>query len=138
MKINFLMTAVLGLNSLLPWSLISAQNNREVADVPFSFVVADRNFPAGRYLVSHFRNAPIFSLRNQQGDVLYIQLGLRSHGNPENPSVTFACQQEQGCVLAKVTPPDSAYAYGLRPLNDDNQGQKLQMVSMISIKLKAH
>jgi hypothetical protein len=125
----------IGVSSLFVSTPLSAQDNSAVADVPFAFVVANQTLPAGKYNVSQIQyGSPVFSLRNEQGDALFVQLGVRTQGQPEHPSLTFACKGH-ACLLAKITPPNSSVAFGL--IRNENKPQKLELVSMISIKLKA-
>jgi hypothetical protein len=115
---------------------LAAQTNSAVAEVPFAFVASNRTLPAGKYNVSELRpGSAIFSLRNAEGQSIFVQLPLSEDGKPENPSLTFACYGSE-CVLAKVTPPNSPTAYALNPSSIEKQlPHRLGMASMISIKL---
>jgi hypothetical protein len=128
-----------GVGSLFVSHPLSAQDNRAVADVPFAFVVANRTLAAGKYDVSQLKNGTrVFSLRNENGDSLFVQLAGRMQGNPGKPSLTFFCHGKD-CVLAKITPPNSGVAYGLtRGSLDVNRAKTTELASMVSITLKSH
>ena len=115
---------------------LAAQTNREVADIPFAFVVCNRTMPAGKYDVSQLRSSsPVFTVRDSQGHGTFIQLGKFEPGKPDKPSLTFACYGKD-CVLAKITPPNDPTAYALSEASiEKNLPHKLGMASMISIKL---
>jgi hypothetical protein len=118
---------------------LGAQTNRQVADIPFAFVVCNRTLPAGQYSVTQMRaSSPIFTVRDTKGHGVFVQLNQNETGKPYNPSLTFACYGKE-CVLAKITPPNDSTAYALsQSAVEKNLTHKLGMASMVSIKLKAH
>ena len=110
-----------------------AQENRKIARVPFAFIVANQTLPAGRYNVLQVQgsSSPVFVLRNDRGDSIFVHLKARSTGNNQSPSITFACNAHD-CVLATIAPPHSSMAFGLGP-----GFIQTSHVPLVSIELKA-
>lgn len=115
---------------------LAAQNTTAVAEIPFAFVVSQQTMPAGKYDISQMNGARnLFGLRDNHGHAIFVQLGANETGNPQNPSLTFACYGKE-CVLAKITPPDSLTAYSLSQKSiEKNVPHTLGMASLISIKM---
>jgi hypothetical protein len=117
---------------------LAAQTNTAVADIPFAFVISNHTMPAGEYRVSELRYGnPVFVFSDARGHSIIVPLTHSERGNPEKPSVTFACYGKE-CVLAKVTPPNSQTAYALsQEAIEKNLPHRLGMASMIAIKVSA-
>jgi hypothetical protein len=116
---------------------LTAQDNREVADIPFAFVVSHRTLPAGRYIVSQLHSgSSVFAVADSRSHSVLAQFGKTEQGNPEKPSLTFACYGKE-CVLAKVTPPGgAAYTLGQDAI-EKSLSHKLGMAALISVKIQA-
>jgi hypothetical protein len=119
-------------------SHLGAQTNREVADIPFAFVVSQRTLPAGQYTVSQLHSdSRVFVIADSNHHSIMVQLGITETGAPEKPSLTFACYGKE-CVLAKVTPPNSLAAYALsRTAIEKNLPHKLGMAALVSVNVKS-
>jgi hypothetical protein len=118
---------------------LGAQEHQQVAEIPFAFVVGNRTLPAGTYGVSQTSSltgaSSVFTLIDGRRHSILVALNTNLAGHPDKPSVTFACYSNQ-CVLAKVTPPGSATAYGLSTDSIEKKlSHTLGMASMVSIKL---
>jgi hypothetical protein len=115
---------------------LAAQAHRMVATIPFAFLVDNRTMPAGQYDLSQQNpSTSVFALRDARGQGIFVQMGNREQGKPDNPSLTFACYGKE-CVLAKITPPDSLTAYSLGSHSiEKNLRHTLGMASMVSVKL---
>jgi hypothetical protein len=119
-------------------SNLSAQGHGMSADIPFAFVAGKSTMPAGRYVVRTANaSGSVFELNNGSNSVL-IQLGVNEDRKSDKASVTFACDGKD-CLLAKITPPGTFYAFGLGKNEVEKRlHHKLGMASMISVKLNAH
>jgi hypothetical protein len=120
---------------------LGAQQHRAVAEIPFAFEAGNRTFPAGTYGVSQTLaiagDSSVFTLIDGRLHSAFVQLNTNETGHPDNPSLTFACYGKE-CVLAKVTPPGSARAYGLsQSYIEKHLHHTLGMASLISVKLAA-
>jgi hypothetical protein len=118
---------------------LGAQEHPQVAAIPFAFVVGNRTLPAGTYRVSQTSSmagdSPVFTLIDDRRHSFFVALNTNLTGDPDKPSVTFACYGND-CLLAKVTPPGSAKAYGLSKDSIEKKlSHTLGMASMVSIKL---
>jgi hypothetical protein len=120
-------------------SHLAAQTNREVAYVPFAFVAGNQKMPAGRYVVDEAAaGSPLFRLTDDRRHTIFVPFSRAVRGNPERPSLTFACYGKE-CILAKVTPPVSMSAYELSQQSIDKKiSHKVGVVSMIAIRLTDH
>jgi hypothetical protein len=120
---------------------LAAQGNRGLAEIPFAFTAGTRTLPAGTYEVSRLSLtgfSTVFTVMDNRGHSILVALNQRVQGNPEKPSLTFACYEKE-CVLAKVTPPDSAVAYNLSETYIEKQlHHSVGVASMISIKIGSH
>lgn len=115
---------------------VAAQGHPATADIPFAFIANKTTMPAGRYRVTQFdASGYLFVLRNAAGGTIFVPLGAREDGNPDKPSVTFACYGRE-CLLTKIAQPGSSTAYSLSSRSvEKNLHYTLGIASMVSIKL---
>jgi hypothetical protein len=115
---------------------LAAQEHTGSANIPFAFVVSHTTMPAGHYKVSQSAmGSSVFIFADDRRHSTMVQLGQISEGAPDKPSLTFACYGKE-CVLAKVTPPGTSYAYGLsKAAIEKNLSHKLGMAALISVKV---
>jgi len=116
---------------------LSAQTNPSTAEIPFAFVANHVHLAAGTYRVSQpMQGAPsVFALADSRGGKIFVNLGGNETGQPDKPSLTFACYGKE-CVLAKVTPPNSQVAYAAPKYAVERSfSHSVGMASMVSIKL---
>lgn len=91
--------------------VISAQDEKEVAKIPFAFQASQRTLPAGEYTVSETETRGLFRVSNAIGEGLFVSMGPKGLGTPRHPSLTFLCDGSQR-LLTKIQT-DSGQNYGI-------------------------
>jgi hypothetical protein len=96
------MLILITLGAMFGLSVAPAQGQAAVrVSVPFGFVVADRAFPEGQYMVSSTKNKVM--VRNAQGKTIAVVLSnaVSDRSIPETGQVVFRCY-DQLCFLSEV------------------------------------
>ena len=124
-----------GVSAVLGVMPLAAQQNREIAKVPFAFSVEQRSFPAGEYTVAQLNQDGLFQMYDGNRHSIFLNAPIQTTTNPEKPHLTFSCYAKE-CTLAEISMPgnDLGHAFTQHAI-DKNQTRKLGMVSMISIRL---
>lgn len=137
MKLNMThMILTAGLSALLGTASLSAQNLREVADIPFAFHTQQQTFPAGTYQVSEQGTNGIFQLLSPDRKSIFVGAMVPVTANPDKPHLKFACYGGE-CVLSEISMPGREMAYRASQSQiDKNLSHKLGVAAMISVPLK--
>jgi hypothetical protein len=86
-------------------SALIAQSNDLSAKVPFAFQVADKAFPAGRYVVGEYGYTGVHSLRSTTtGKAVFIAGADRSLTHAGPARLVFHCYSGDNCFLAEIRP----------------------------------
>lgn len=80
-----------GLSAMLGSLVLSAQDQKEKATIPFAFEASGRILPAGDYTVSEMSARGVFTLRNTEGDALFVNAPKNDTGDAEHPRLVFNC-----------------------------------------------
>jgi hypothetical protein len=84
---RFILTA--GLSAVFGSLVLSAQNQREKANVPFAFQTSERSLAAGEYTVQETSSASVLKLSDSQGRAIFVASYLTDNGAPVNPRLIF-------------------------------------------------
>ena len=84
---------------------LAAQDHCVLANIPFAFIANGTTMPSGRYQLAPWgASGSTFILRNATGREVFVLLGTREGGKPNQGSITFACH-DKNCVLVQIAPP---------------------------------
>jgi hypothetical protein len=126
-----------GLSALLGATAAVAQNQTEVADVPFTFHAAQNTLPAGKYTVAEQTSNGIFRLRDADGHSIYVSMHPGKDSNPDQPKLTFIRDGGE-YVLAGVSMPGSTAGWeSSQSAIEKDLTRKLGIAAMISVPLTA-
>lgn len=106
MKKIIQIVSFLALILVLAGADVQAQNSTRIeADVPFDFVIGDRSFAAGKYVMRIRRvpsGADLFEVRDAKNRIVYEAFGL-SNGETGDGKAHFIFNREEGVAkLSKV------------------------------------
>jgi hypothetical protein len=120
-----------GLSAILGSLTLSAQDQREVANIPFAFEVNHVSLPAGEYTVQRM-NAELFQMYDADGHSTFLMAPVKTEGKPD-PRLTFRCYGNDR-VLSEIWT-DDGIGYGLLKSKWEKD-RKLEMSAVISVALK--
>ncbi|MGA8028642.1 MAG: hypothetical protein WB992_15975 [Bryobacteraceae bacterium] len=113
---------------------LTAQDQREVANIPFAFEASHTAMPAGQYTVKETGTRGLFQVYDAKGHGVFLSTASREQGKPENPRLAFRVSGDQH-ILAQVWTPDGA-GYGVSKSSIERDlNRKLEMASLISVRL---
>src|ERR1700746_501065 len=78
-----------GLSALFGSLVLSAQDQKAKANIPFAFQNSDRTLPAGEYTVQETSSRGVLKLCNSEGHAIFVSSSLADTGAPANPSLIF-------------------------------------------------
>ena len=123
-----------GLSTLLGAVNLSAQGQREVAEIPFAFHANHKLMPAGKYVVEQKNEIGIFQLRDSAGEAIFVSMIQQDRGKADNPKLTFRCYGNDR-VLAQVWTEDGR-GYGVSESSiEKDLHRRLDMAALISVRL---
>ena len=77
-KKYFIFAALLIVSIGLSATAQAADESKVIAHIPFDFIVAGKNMPAGTYTVSRLSSGPVLLVSSQNAGVLVVPLTLHS------------------------------------------------------------
>jgi hypothetical protein len=126
-----------GLSALLGTVSLSAQDVREVADVPFTFQAGQQTFSAGKYEVSERNTTGLFQLAGAKGKSIFVSAPLPRTTDPQKPHLTFVRYGDE-YVLSEISMPGKNISYAVSQSTiDKNLSHKIGLAALISVPLKA-
>ena len=121
-----------GLSAILGSLTLSAQDQMEVATIPFAFEVNHVSLPAGEYTVQRVNSADLFQIYDADGHSIFLMAPINEEGAP-NPRLVFRCYGNDR-VLSQIWT-GSGTGYGLVK-SQWEKDRKLEMSAVISVALK--
>jgi hypothetical protein len=113
---------------------LSAQDQKEVANIPFAFEASHKAMPAGEYTVAETGTRGMFQVSDNAGHALFVMTTLRDQREESNPRLTFRHAGDQ-YVLAQIATPNGA-EYGVSKSSiEKDLNRKLDMAALISVPL---
>jgi hypothetical protein len=120
---------------LLGTQVVSAQNETEVAKIPFAFQASERTLPAGDYTVAETGTRGVFRVYDGSGENLFVTMVPKDRATPNQPKLTFLCDGNQR-ILAKIQT-ESGEAYGMSDSAIAKQlTRRVQMAALVSVALR--
>src|SRR5437868_14658930 len=97
---NIVLTA--GLSVLLGGSLLSAQDRKTTANIPFAYHVGQQTFSPGNYTIAKGSSQGVFALRETDtGHSIFFLARQHSTGNKDAWNLTFSCYAGD-CSLSEI------------------------------------
>jgi hypothetical protein len=114
---------------------LSAQDQQEIANIPFAFHANQRTFPAGTYRVAAKNQTGLFQLFGPSGHSIFMSASRQKAGKPDNPRLTFA-RYGDDYLLSEIWLPGSTVGYTMsESALKQELTRKIGVVSMISVRL---
>ncbi|MBV9155595.1 MAG: hypothetical protein JO097_04990 [Acidobacteriaceae bacterium] len=114
--------------------MLSAQDQKEVANIPFAFEASHTAMPAGEYTVDETGTRGLFQLSDRSGHSVFMSTLLQNNGKTDNPRLTFRHAGDQ-YVLAQIATSDGS-EYGVSKSSiEKDLNRKLEMAALISVRL---
>lgn len=119
---------------LLGTQMVSAQDEKEVAKIPFAFQASQRTLPAGEYTVAETSTRGLFRVSNTTGNSLFVLMVPKDLANPNHPKLTFLCDGNRR-VLASIQT-DSGENYGASDSEIEKElTRQVHMSAVVSVAL---
>jgi hypothetical protein len=119
---------------LLGTQVMSAQDEKEVAKIPFAFQASQRTLPAGEYTVAETGTRGLFRVYNATGDGLFVSTVLHDSAQPNHPKLTFLCDGSRR-ILATIQT-DSGQNYGVSDSAIQKElSRQVHMSAVVSVAL---
>ncbi len=113
---------------------LSAQHQKEVANIPFAFEASHTAMPAGEYTVAETGTRGLFTVSDRSGHSVFMSTLLQDEGKADNARLTFRHSGDQ-YVLAQIATPDGS-EYGVSKSSiEKDLNRKLEMAALISVRL---
>jgi hypothetical protein len=122
-----------GLSALLGTLTLSAQDQREVANIPFAYGVGHQTLPAGKYTIKETGTRGLFQLRaDTSGHSIFVS-SIPANTGKKDSKLTFSCYEGQ-CSLSQIWMQGDVYQLSAKPLPREAKNQ-LGVVAMVSVPL---
>jgi hypothetical protein len=105
---NIVLTA--GLSVLLGSSILSAQGQKAVANIPFAYHVGEKTLPAGTYTIAKSTSSQsVFALRETDtGHEIFMPVVRHDSGDKNAWNLTFSCYSGE-CSLSQIRMAGDSY-----------------------------
>ncbi len=114
----------------------SAQQNRETADVNFSYQANSKSLERGTTTVKETNSIGLYQVSDDSGNSAFWNGTKQVSSDPEKAHLKFACYGDE-CVLEEVAMPGSDVAYQLSQKQIDRQlSHKIGIATMILVPLR--
>jgi hypothetical protein len=130
---NIVLTA--GLAVLLGSSILSAQSQKAVANIPFAYHVGEKTFSPGKYTVAKSTLPGVFELRQtDSGRGIFISVIPEGTSAKDAWNLTFSCYANE-CSLSQIRTAGDSYKLTARP-PVRLANNRLGVAAMISVPLR--
>jgi hypothetical protein len=110
---NIVLTA--GLSVLLGSSTLNAQNQKAVANIPFTYHVGQQTFSAGKYTIAETSSQGVFALRETDTSRgIFIPVIPEGTGDKDAWNLGFSCYAGE-CSLAQILMAGDSYKLTATP-----------------------
>jgi hypothetical protein len=124
-----------GLSVVLGSSTLSAQDQKAVANIPFSYHVGQQTFSPGKYTVANTSAQGLFALRETDtGRSIFMPVLHQETGDKNAWNLTFSCYAGD-CSLSQIQIAGESYKLRTKsPVRVANN--QLGVAAMISVPLR--
>jgi len=122
-----------GLSALLGSLSISAQDQKEVANIPFAYHVGQTTLPPGKYTVQETNMRSLFELReNSSGHSIFVG-AIPADTGKKDSKLTFSCYAGD-CSLSQIWMAGDVYTLRAKPFPREARNQ-MGVVALVSVPL---
>ncbi|MBV9613406.1 MAG: hypothetical protein JO091_13110 [Acidobacteriaceae bacterium] len=125
-----------GLSALLGTVAVSAQDQTEVAEIPFAFHANHQLLPAGKYTVSQRNVNGLFQLSNGEGQGLFVSMIDEGDKSGGDPKLSFRCYGNERVLASIWTADGTKYTVSDSSIEKDLH-RRIDMSALISVRLTA-
>ena len=129
---RFILTA--GLSALFGSLVLSAQDQKEKANIPFAFQNSDRTLPAGEYTVQETSSRGVLKLSEHDGHAIFVSSYVTDTGAPANPRLVFRRYGSEH-MLSQVWMEDGSGYSVARSAAEKNLRRQLKIATLVSVPL---
>jgi hypothetical protein len=130
--IHLILTA--GLSAGLGSLILSAQDQKAVADIPFAFQASNHTLAAGEYTISETSARGLFTLRDSESKALFVMAPINSTGESGNPRLVFRCYGNER-VLSQIWTSDGTGYRVSDSAVEKSLHRRIQMAALVSVRL---
>ncbi|MGI8962546.1 MAG: hypothetical protein ACR2IV_22875 [Bryobacteraceae bacterium] len=128
---NIFLTA--GLSALLGSLTISAQEQKEIANIPFAYHVGEQTLAAGKYTVQETNSGGVLQLRdNTSGHSIFVSV-LPADTGRKDSKLTFSCYAGE-CSLSQIWMAGDVYSLRSKPFPREAKNQ-IGVLALVSVPL---
>ena len=128
---RFILTA--GLSALFGL-VLSAQDQREKANIPFAFQTKDKTLTAGEYTLKETDSRAVLVLMDARGHSIYVPSHLTDTGASGNPRLVFRCYGNER-MLSQIWMDDGSGYTVSESAAEKNLKRQLHISTLISVPL---
>jgi hypothetical protein len=128
---RFILTA--GLSALFGL-VLSAQDQKAKANIPFAFQTSNRTLAAGEYVVQETSARGIFAFSDSAGHALFVTAHPNDTGAPANPRLLFRCYGRER-MLSEIWMDDGSSYVVTESAAEKNLRRQLNISSLVSVAL---
>jgi hypothetical protein len=129
---RFILTA--GLSAIFGSLVLSAQDQRAKANIPFAFQTNDKTLVAGEYTVNETGSRAVLVLMDARGHGIYLPSRLTESGTTGNPRLVFRCYGNER-MLSQVWMDDGSGYTVAESAVEKNLRRQLHISTLISVPL---
>jgi hypothetical protein len=128
----FILTA--GLTALFGSLVLTAQDQKEKANIPFAFQTSDRTLPAGEYAVQETSTRGVLKLSDSDGHAIFVPSYLADTGATANPRLIFRCYGKER-MLSQIWMEDGSGYSVAESSAEKNLRRQLHISTLVSVAL---
>jgi hypothetical protein len=124
-----------GLSVLLGSSILSAQSQKAVANIPFAYHVGQQTFSPGKYTTGQTRSPGVLALQQREtSHTIFMPVLQQGTGAKDAWNLTFSCYAGD-CSLSQIRMGHEAYNLRAKP-TVRLASNRVGVAAMISVPLR--
>lgn len=116
--------------------MLSGQDRRSVANIPFAFEASHVSLPAGYYTVAETTTNGTFQIYDSEGHSVFVNMTPQGIRESSKPSLTFLCDGSERILSQVRMGSGTEYAVSKSSLEKDLH-RKLDFSAVVSVALKS-
>jgi hypothetical protein len=122
-----------GLSALLGSLTLSAQDQKELATIPFAYHVGQKTLPPGTYMIQETSTRSVLQIREKTSGHSILVPVINEDTGKNDAKLTFGCYAGQ-CSLSQIWMAGDVYNLRARPFPREAKNQ-MGVVALVSIPL---
>jgi hypothetical protein len=123
-----------GVSAMLGSFVLSAQDQKEKANIPFAFQASDQTLATGEYTVQQTSSPGFLKLSDSDGRGIFVSAHLTDSGTPANPRLIFRVYGKEH-MLCQVWMDDGSGYSVAESATEKNLRHQLKLSTLISVSL---